>query len=250
MANPNLGRRLNVEALLAKAVRAKAAGGEQLTGFLTEHHCRYVSRLNPAIDAEAWEVCMDPGSLDSVRDKLAVCFDISIDGLHATLYAAGQLEDGRVRVDPVAAWSGRDAPSQLRLHLEEELLKVRPKVLGWFPGGPAAAVAAEFEERPGWPPEGILVESIRGGDVTAVCMGFAEQVTSGRIAHSADPLLDAHIAGAEKLVQGDSWRFTRRGVSHVDGLYAAAGAAHLARLLASGAIGGSDEPEFSLWVPE
>ena len=236
-ANPNLGRRINLDALMGDAVRAQAAGGEQLTSFLTEHQCRHVPMLNPAVDSEAWGACLDHGGLEGVRDKLALCFDISIDGLHATLYAAGQLADGRVRVDPVAAWSGRDAAAQLRRDLQTTLLEVKPKVLGWFPGGPAAALAAELEERPGWPPEGVLIEEIRGGDVTAVCMGFAEQVVSRQIAHSGDPLLDAHIAGAEKLAQGDSWRFTRRGASHVDAVYAAAGAVHLARLVASGAIG-------------
>jgi hypothetical protein len=50
-ANPNLGRRISLEPLMGKAMRAQAAGGEQLTSFLTEHHCRNVPILNPAIDA-------------------------------------------------------------------------------------------------------------------------------------------------------------------------------------------------------
>lgn len=237
MANPNLGRRISLDSLMGDARRAEAAGGEQLTGFLTEHHCRHVPMLNPAVDSDAWHACLDHGDLSEVRDKLAACLDISLDGQHATLYAAAQIPDGRVRVDPIAAWQGLDAMAQLRRDLVGHLEKVKPQVLGWFPGGPAAAVAAEFEARPGWPPEGVQVEEIRGGDVTAVCMGFAEQVSSKQIAHSGDPLLNAHILAAEKLAQGDSWRFTRRGGSHVDALYAASGAVHMARLLASGAIG-------------
>ena len=62
-------------------------------------------------------------------------------------------------------------------------------------------------------------------------MGFAEQVRSHSIAHSGDPLLDAHVQAAEKLHQGDGWRFTRRGAAYVDAVYAAAGAVHLARTL-------------------
>jgi phage terminase large subunit-like protein len=54
MANPNLGRRINLDALMGDAKRAQAAGGEQLAAFLTEVHCRRVSLLNPAIDMEAW----------------------------------------------------------------------------------------------------------------------------------------------------------------------------------------------------
>jgi hypothetical protein len=247
-ANPNLGRRISLDALMGDAVRAKAEGGEQLTSFLTEHHCRYVPRLNPAVDQEAWAACLDPGGLEEVRDRVAVCLDVSIDGLHAALYAAGQLPDGRVRVDPVAAWAGRDAAAQLRRELDDWLDLVKPKVLGWFPGGPAAALAAEFEERDGWPPKGLIVHEIKGADVPAVCMGFSEQVSARQVAHSGDPLLTAHVAGAEKLLQGDSWRFTRRGASHVDALYAAAGAVHLARLVASGVLG-ERKPGFSVYVP-
>ncbi len=237
MANPNLGRRLNLDALLSKAIRAKEAGGEQLTGFLTEHHCRYVQRLNPAIDIESWAACQDEGGLDEVRERVAACLDISVDGLHATMYAAAQLDDGRVRVDVVKAWSGRDTAAQVERDLEDTLELVEPKAFGWFPAGPAAVLTAGFEEHLGWPPEGIVVQEIRGSDVAAVCMGFAAQIVASQVAHSGDPLLDAHVAGAEKLAQGDSWRYTRRGASHVDALYAAAGAAHLARLVASGAIG-------------
>jgi hypothetical protein len=62
-------------------------------------------------------------------------------------------------------------------------------------------------------------------------MGFSEQVDAHRIAHSGDPLLDAHVSAAEKLSTGDGWRFSRKGEGHVDAAYAAAGAVHLARTL-------------------
>ena len=140
------------------------------------------------------------------------------------------LEDGRARVEPVAAWSGQGCTDQLRSELGGLVAKVDPAKLGWFPSGPAAALAADLRDRDGWPPAGVEIEEIRG-DVAAVCMGFAEQVTAGKIAHSGDPLLDAHIAGAEKLAHGDGWRFSRKGAGHVDALYAAAGAVHLARTL-------------------
>lgn len=241
MANPNLGHRIILDSLMGDALRAEAAGGEQLAGFLTEHQCRYVPQLNPAIDTAAWAACIDPGSLEGERNKLAACLDISVDGQHATLYAAAQLDDGRVRVDPKRAWSGSDTAAQVKRDLETELAEMKPRVFGWFPSGPAAVLTAEFEERPEWPPESLIVQEIRGTDVSAVCMGFAAEIVALQVAHSDDPLLNAHVAGAEKLAQGDSWRYTRRGASHVDALYAAAGATHLARLLANGALG--DEAE-------
>ena len=69
------------------------------------------------------------------------------------------------------------------------------------------------------------------GEITAVCMGLAEQVTARQLAHSGDPLLDAHIGSAERLRRGDGWVFSRKGDGHVDAAYALAGAVHLARTL-------------------
>jgi hypothetical protein len=229
-ANPNLGRRISLEPLLGKAIRAQAAGGEQLASFLTEHHCRNVPILNPAIDAAGWSECLDADTMDAVKGRIALCLDVAPDLNHATLYAAGLLEDGRARVEPIAAWSGHGSTDQLRNELAGLVAKVKPAKLGWFPSGPAAALAADMKERKEWPPSGVELEEIRG-EVTAVCMGFAEQVTASKIAHSNDPLLNSHIAGAEKVTHGDGWRFSRKGAGHVDALYAAAGAVHLARTL-------------------
>lgn len=229
MANPNLGRRISIDSLMGDALRAEAAGGEQLAGFLTEHQCRYVPMLAPAIDPTDWAACRDDGSLEDVRERVSACLDVAPDLRHATLYAAALLDDGRVRVDPVKAWSGPGCTDELRRELVEVVARVKPVKFGWFPAGPAAALAADLSERRGWPPENVELEEIRG-DVTAVCMGFAEQVGTHRLAHSGDPLLDAHVQGAEKLTHGDGWRFSRK-EGHVDALYAAAGAAHLARTL-------------------
>lgn len=230
MANPNLGHRISLDSLMGDAVRAEAAGGEQLAGFLTEHQCRYVPQLNPAVDPASWLACLDAGDLSEVRGRVALCVDVSPDLQHATLYAAAVLDDGRSRVEPVKAWSGAGCTDSLRRELLGILAQVKPRVLGWFPSGPAAALAADLAERRDWPPENVEIEEIRG-DVTAVCMGFSEQVGAKRIAHSGDPLLDAHVSAAEKLTTGDGWRFSRKGDGHVDAVYAAAGAVHLARTL-------------------
>jgi hypothetical protein len=232
-ANPNMGRRTPVGALLSDARRAVALGGAALSGFRTERMCQRVRLLDPAIDPGSWTRCLDPGSLADLRSRLACCIDASPDGQHATLYAAAALTDGRVRVDPVQAWDGIGAVDAAERALPGVLARVRPKVLGWFPGGPGAALAARLKDRKGqrgWPPQGVRVEEIRA-EVPAVSMGFAELVTAGQVAHSGDPLLDAHVAVAERLRSGDTWRFSRKGDGHVDALYAAAGAVHLARTL-------------------
>ena len=234
MANPNLGHRIDLDALLGDAVRAEEAGGEELAGFKTEIMCMRVQMLDPAIDAEAWTACLELGDLEEYRSSVACCIDVSMDGQHASLVAAALLRDGRVRVEPLASWTSVEA---MRVELPEWVRRVKPRKLGWFPSGPAAAFAADMAERgaagtlEAWPPFGVEVEELKAA-VTAVCMGFAEQVAAHKIAHSDDQMLNAHVAAAEKLRQGDAWRFTRHKAGlHVDGTYAAAGATHLARTL-------------------
>lgn len=233
-ANPNLGRRIDPDALMGAAMRAAENGGEQLAGYLTEVLCLRVPKLDPAVDGDAWAGCEDPGDLVAVRRRVALCVDVSLDGLHASLVAAAVLDDGRVRVEVVQAWAGPAATADLRRELPALVRKVRPRVVGWFPAGPAAAVAVDLTSgRPsgpaGWPRSAKVQEITR--DLAAVCMGFAEYVGAGQVAHSADPLLNAHVEGAERLPRGDAWVFGRRGQGHCDAVYAAAGAVHLARSL-------------------
>jgi len=231
-ANPNLGRRLDASTLLGAARRAVELGGEALTTFKTENMCIRVKVLDPAIDPGAWLRCLDVGDLAAVRSRVALCLDVAPDGLHATLAAAAALDDDRTRIEIVQAWDGLGCTDRLRRDLPGLLARVKPQALGWLPAGPAAALAADLTDRkrPGWPPRGVTVTEIRA-EIAAVCMGLAEQVTAGRIAHSGDPLLDAHIGAAQRLKRGDTWVFSRKGEGHVDAAYAAAGAAHLARTL-------------------
>jgi hypothetical protein len=228
-ANPSTGYGgITLDVLLAEAEAALRAGGLKLSGFRTESMCITVSTLNPAIDPGAWASCADPGTLDGVRDRLALFVDVAPDQQHATLAAAAVLPDGRVRVEPVDAWAGVGATDKARRALPALVRRVRPRVLGWAPNGPAAELAADMAERPGWPPAGVELAELRG-DVAGACMAFRSLVNARQVAHSNDPLVDAHIAAAERLERGDTWVFARRGRGHVDAAYAVAGAAQLAR---------------------
>jgi hypothetical protein len=142
-----------------------------------------------------------------------------------------------VRVEVVKAWDGVGCTREMINDLPALVAKVRPLAFGWLPDGPAAAVAADLADRKSrasraslWPPRGVRVEEIRS-EVTAVCMGLAELTLSGHLLHAPDPLLDAHVLGAEKLPRGGGWVLARKGVGHCDAAYAAAGAVHLARTL-------------------
>lgn len=240
MANPNMNHpsgRNPLDALIGRAIRAKEKGGKALAGFLTESLCVRVPSTDPAVDPVAWaERCLDPGPIpDALRRRVAFCLDVSMDGLHATLAAAAVLPDGRVRVEVVRQWGGLGCTGPLRADLPSVLSAARPRVLGWLPGGPAAAVAAALKapkgrRRAAALPVGLRVEEIRQ-DATAVCMGFAALVDSAGVAHSDDGLINAHVCGAERLWIGDTWRFVRKGAGHCDAAYAVAGAAHLAQTM-------------------
>ena len=183
--------------------------------------------MNPAIDPGAWLRCLLPDTLTPARGRLGACLDVAPDGGHVTLAVAGVLKDGTVRGELAGAW---DSVAAARRDLPALIGRVRPQVLGWFPQGPGAALAADLSGRPGWPPPGVKVEAIRG-DTSAACMGLEELVRSGQFRHSGDLLLDAHVAEAERLKRGDTWVFVRHGDGHVDAAYAMAGAAHLARIM-------------------
>lgn len=233
MANPQLGRRTDPDALLGAAIRAKNAGGEELAGFKTEVMCMRVHLIDPAIDPDQWDAVGTDAPIDLAahRNRVALCVDVSLDGSHASLVAAAVV-DGKVHCEVVEAWDGQGCTKRLRAELPGIVKKVRPRALGWFPQGPAAAVAADLEGKAvrDWPPRGVELQALTG-ELAQVCMGLAEQVTSGEIVHPNDPMLSAHVRASQKLRRGDAWTFTRRGSSPIDATYALAGAVHLARSL-------------------
>jgi hypothetical protein len=151
---------------------------------------------------------------------VAVCVDVAPDGAHVTLAGAAVLDDERVRIEVIAAWSSTEAA---RRDLPGLLRKVAPAAIGWFSTGPAAAIGVDL--RPHEPLE------LKGTEVNEVCQGFADLVVGHRLLHSDDPLLNTHISATAKLRSGDGWRFCRKGAGHVDAAYAAAGATFIARTL-------------------
>jgi phage terminase large subunit-like protein len=235
MACPDLGRRTDPYVLLAAARKAKAAGGEELTGFKTEVMCMRVDLLDPAIEPDKWEAAGTdtPIKLSDHRDRVALCFDVSLDGSHATLMAAALL-DGKLHVEVVEQWDGHGCTQQLRREMPALVRKIKPRCIGWFPQGPAAAIAADLATKRGagdwWPPSRVKLEEITS-EITSVCMGLADLVLAGEVVHPKDPLLDQHVASAQKLYRGDRWVFTRKATGPIDGAYSVAGAVHLARLL-------------------
>lgn len=260
MANPNVGRpgRIHWDNLMGQAVRAKEAGGKQLAGFRIEYMCMEVPKLNPAINEAKWAelgYADRPLERPELRERVVLCLDVAPDERHATLVAGALDEADHVWVDVVSAWTSL---SDMRADLPGLVAKIKPLALGWFPGGPAASVAAAIRPRkrqpgrPAWPPPGVAVAEITG-DATTVCMGLAEMVDAGQVHHPGDRLLDDHVIGAERLQIGERWRFVRgtaESPAHCDAAYAVAGATHLARVTPArrrlAIAGGRKRPEGDL----
>lgn len=237
MSCPNLGRRVSLPSLLADARRAKKGGGEELAGFLTEILCIRVPRLDAAIDAAAWKLAAVPGSILPLRASMAAVADVSYDERHASLVLAAPMPDGRIRIEQAGAWTSDPklgpASTQMEAALPDLLARIKPRVFARIPG-PSDSVSAGLDEVKGrkqWQPRGVRLVKITGGEVTGLCMAFAAMVSAGNIVHPGQPLLTDHVIGAEKLHQGDVWRFSRKGAGHCDAAYAAAGAVKLARTL-------------------
>lgn len=233
-ANPLVGYLVELDELLAEARAAKEAGGERLAGFYIEQLCRAVPVLNPAVSG--WAECGtdEPIDLAPHRKRTVLCYDVSLDGSHATA-VVGTLLDGTVHLEVVAAWSGYGCSRAVAVELPELVERVRPALVGRFPNGPAATVGAELAARRGprrgWPPRGVKLDEITN-DVPGVCMSFSELVTAGQVQHPHDPLLDAQMATAQKQRRADLWVFGRSASGGpIDAVYAAAGAAWLARKL-------------------
>lgn len=231
-ANPGLGHRVVLDALLGQARSAMAAGGETLARFRIEIMCQRVDLLEAAIRLEDWNACgwRPPWALVDLaehRRSVALCFDVAWDNSHATLAAAVTL-GGVTWVEILKGWNGYECRKQLRAELPGLLARYKPRKCIWFPGGPAAAVADEWSGRR---VSNVLMEELRAEDVVRACMGLEEQAAAQHLRHRHDPLLDAHIRQTQQLPQGDGWRFARRGMAPIDASYAAAGAVHAARVL-------------------
>lgn len=235
MANPNLGRRIPIDALMGQAIQARQTGGERLARFRTEVLCQRVTLLDPAIEPELWQQCGTGQAVNLAehRRRVAIGFDVALDGSHATAVAAASIE-GVTHVEVLKRWQGFGCTAALRRELPELVERIRPRVVAWLPSGPAAAVAADLKARRGgrrpWPPRGVKVEELTA-EVTAVCMGLADVVHAGQLHHPDDPMLNAHISQTQKLARGDAWVFQRRGTEPIDGSYAAAVAVHAARTM-------------------
>ena len=216
-ANPALGYGMMTRRKLAAFRRA-----DSVEVYRTESLCQRQQALDILVSPEKWKHCSDGQlSLKSVRSRSVLVFEVSPDSQHATLLAVGKFDDGRFGLDVVASWDDlRKAEKELAGHVE----RVKARLFGWFPDGPAAQFAGMLRKIKG-------SREIKGKEVTEACMTLVGVINRLMVRHGNDPLLNAHIIGARKLEVSDGYRFVRKGAGHVDAAYCAAGGVMLAESL-------------------
>jgi hypothetical protein len=155
--------------------------------------------------------------MESVKGRVVVGVDVSLDGQHVSVVAAGNTPLG-IKVEVVGDWSSTGAA---RSELPALLERIKPRALAWYPTGPAAALGALLRSyRP--------VE-LTGNKVNEACQSMADLVINKKMTHNLDPLLSSQVSQATKMPSGDGWRFARRGgVGHIDAVYACAAAVQVA----------------------
>lgn len=171
-ANPGLGRTVSDAAIRSAMLTDPPAV------FRTETLCQRVDALDAAVDLASWAALADPeGSLAPVRSRLAACLDVSLDGEHVTLAGAALLEDDRVRVEILAAWT---STADARRELGPLLRQIAPAALGWFSSGPAAELGTELRTiaLPGRPGPSAL-DTLRATVPGRIPAGFRACATAG-----------------------------------------------------------------------
>jgi hypothetical protein len=234
---------LNRGTIDERAVRSALATDPENV-FRTELLCQHVSALDSALDPHGWAACADRGlDFAPLLDRAVMCLDVAPDGEHVSLMMAALRDDGKAAIVEVGGWSNT---AEARKALAELLPRARPRALGWYPSGPAAVLGAELAElnadkrgpigqmtvdRKSFRDYAPGLVEMRGDAVKEACQTLADLVVRRAVVHRDTPLLNSHAIAAQRLDQGDGWRFVRRGAGHVDAVYAAAGAVHLARSL-------------------
>lgn len=235
MANPNLGRRIDLDALMGKARRAKRAGGEQLIKFRTEVLCTRVRSMAPlAIGLEALAECVDPDSRLIGVPLFAV--DIELDRSAAVIVAGGWRDDGLFHAKvidyrPDVDWLFPTLDAAGNIVAPGRIMQLQEKwePAGWVinDSGPAGAIIPSVEtlKGPDGYPIGCKVIKVNTAAMGNAC-GHLLDITKakgwrypGANVDGVDYVADA-LEGSTKRTLGDRWAWDRRGETGIAPLVA------------------------------
>lgn len=202
-ANPNLGYRIDVDALLADARKAMQAGGAKLAGFRTENMCQAVTTDDPIIGPEKWQSIADPHS--QITGRVAFAVEVALDGASSAIGVAGYRDDGLIHGEIADERAGT---SWVPGRLAELAAKWSPVMVALDPSSPAGLLTADLLAR------GIEVHEMSAAELAASFGGFMADVAEDRFRHLGQTSIARALDAAVTRSMGDgarSWGRRRSG---------------------------------------
>lgn len=202
-ANPNLGYRIDPEALLADARKAIHAGGAKLAGFRTENMCQAVTVDDPVIPPEKWRAIADPES--QITGRVAFAVEVALNGSSSAIAVAGYRADGIIHGEIV---DEREGSTWVPARLAELADKWSPVMVALDPSSPAGQLSADLLAR------GVEVHEMSGAEMAASFGGFMRDVAEDRFRHLGQMSVQRALDAAVTRSMGDgarSWGRRRSG---------------------------------------
>lgn len=172
----------------------------------------------------SWAACRVEGRpLADTSGPYVVAVDAVSSWERASIAVAGVRPDGRVgveiardlRLDPMTGRAVDDGA--IVRALDELRARATVRAIRYDAQASIAPVLARYAESH----DDAGVAAVGPAEFARDCADLEEHVLGRRLAH-ADPLIDAQLAGAVRLLRGDGWRWGRRASSgHIDALCAA-----------------------------
>jgi hypothetical protein len=140
-ANPSLGYLISEDAIQSSLDTDPPAI------FRTEVLCQAVASLDGAVDLAAWRSASDAtGNGLADAERICLCLDVSPEDGSVILLGGAPMPDGRTRVQVLKTWPDIMAALAGVPAIDAA---VKPERFGWFPSGPAAAMASALRSMDG-----------------------------------------------------------------------------------------------------
>ena len=220
MANPNLGRRIDLEDLLAEGERVLQAGGDELNVHLTEVLCIRIRSFDGAMNPEAWEANQTGTGLESFPAKSIVfSLDMAWGNRHVALIASAVSNTGQTHQETVNTWVGPTAPTDMMRDLPGHLSRSGVRRLVWMPNSPMAALAPKLRKLK--LPGGVVMEELKA-EIKEACMSYSEANDAGDLVVYPDEDMTDQVLSATKKYTGSLWLFAPGEGKHCNFAYALA----------------------------
>lgn len=197
-SNPALGYTIDID-----GIKARLKDPESV--FRTEVLCQWVETLQNPFPEGAWASCLDQNIQlpDGKAQYLAI--DVSPDRRHASLVGATRVGD-EIVVGLIQTWESDSSVDDLKIAaaVSDWARKFNSQCIG-YDKYTASGIAARLSAA------GIPTQDLSGSIFYQACDELLSSMSSGRLRHSGQEVLTAHIyACARKSGADGGWRIVRR----------------------------------------